>query len=391
MTLEDPEVVELLAGEPELLAVADAVAATQRRPHRSRARRLGVRLIPVVAAAVALAIALLVVPQGNHGIVGRALAALGDGPILHIVSEVPTGGTVVDLRTGQRHELVAHEEIWANRDASRLHFVLSVDGTVVADLLWPEDAKSGMTVGPVDPAFAALWTGYRDALAHGTATLDGKGSVDGHDVYWLRFGSTGSEVAVDAVTFKPVVIRTTNGATHVDQRILVAETTAYHAADFTRRGPSPASTASSFGSSTSSGPIRVGVPPSTTVPSRWLTAGANVAGLELGSAAALTVTTERNGAHSTLRGYQLVYGPLVHGTAGPESTTVEELPGPDDPAAWRRIPAGSIDIQRGSVGFHGTTRPYWTGMLVTHGLYVTIQTPAGEHAVLAIARALHRG
>ena len=38
---------------------------------------------------------------------------------------------------------------------------MSVKGKVVGDILWPQDAKKGMTVGPVDPAFTGLWSGYR--------------------------------------------------------------------------------------------------------------------------------------------------------------------------------------------------------------------------------------
>ena len=55
--LRDPELVELLAGEPELLAIVDAYAATQDRYWRRsrlaiRARRLG--LIAIVVAAIAV-------------------------------------------------------------------------------------------------------------------------------------------------------------------------------------------------------------------------------------------------------------------------------------------------------------------------------------------------
>ena len=102
MTVRDPELLELLADKPELLAVADGVAATQKPPKRSLVRRRSTRFAAVAALAAAAVAALLVLPQGEHGIVDRAIAAIGDGRVLHMVVEVPTGTTYVDLRSGHR-------------------------------------------------------------------------------------------------------------------------------------------------------------------------------------------------------------------------------------------------------------------------------------------------
>jgi hypothetical protein len=38
----------------------------------------------------------------HHGVVERALAAIGDGPVLHLRTEMPVGTVLVDLQTGQR-------------------------------------------------------------------------------------------------------------------------------------------------------------------------------------------------------------------------------------------------------------------------------------------------
>ena len=120
---------------------------------------------------------------------------------------------------------------------------MTVNSQVWFDVFWPQDKKRGFTrVETVDPAFAALWTGYREALEDGTATLAGEGDAFGHHVYWLRFSPTeakspGTEVAVDAETYKPVVLREHYGARTIDQRILLAESSDFSAADFTRNGP----------------------------------------------------------------------------------------------------------------------------------------------------------
>ena len=184
-------------------------------------------------------------------------------------------------------------------------------------------------MGPVDPAFVALWTGYRNALANGDAKQVGTGVAFGHRVYWLRFRSVdpkspGSEIAVDADTYKPVVYRVYNGAQAIDQHILLAETTDFSAADFTHRG-SGFGAGSSLGSGiVSSGGGSVmpnGSKPSTVVPHGWLTAGPTADGEKLTAVVPRTVTLDNKPA---IDGYELVYGPLKDGLAAEGATTVDE-------------------------------------------------------------------
>ena len=210
MTLRDPEVIEALRDEPELLALADALADTQ-RPQRRRVRRLAPRVTAVAAAVAAIAAVVLLWPSGggNNRILGRALAAIGDGPVLHLLVQLPTGGVLVNLDSGERVVEKMQIESWSDRDFERAHLVMRFGGRA-GDLLLPEDAsKPGVTVGSVDPAYAAFWTGYRQALANGDAKLEGEDTVAGQAVYWLRFpsveqGRPGTEVAIDRQTYKPV-------------------------------------------------------------------------------------------------------------------------------------------------------------------------------------------
>ncbi|MGH3055158.1 MAG: hypothetical protein ACRDL7_09300, partial [Gaiellaceae bacterium] len=168
MTIRDVEVIEVLADKPELLAIADAVSATQQEPKaaRSKRRRIAVRGGIVAVAAAAVIAAVLAAPQGGpNGVLGRALAAIGDGRIMHVVTESPSGSVLVDLKTGHRTVQVLREELWADRQLDRFHLVLSLNGRVVGDVLWPQDAQQGGTPLTADnPAFVALWTGYRAAL-----------------------------------------------------------------------------------------------------------------------------------------------------------------------------------------------------------------------------------
>ena len=95
MTLRDPEVLELLADDPRLLALADAVAATQQAPRRPLLHRAGPRVAAVAVVAAAAVVVALVVPKGEHGIVDRAIAAIGDGRVMHVITEMPTGASML--------------------------------------------------------------------------------------------------------------------------------------------------------------------------------------------------------------------------------------------------------------------------------------------------------
>ena len=138
MTIRDAEVIELLADKPELLAIADVVSATQPKIVRTKPtrRRVAVRVAIVLAVAAAVLVGVLAAPQGGpSGVLGRALAAVGDGPIMHVVTEMPSGGVYVNLKTGHRTVQIFREELWADRKLDRFHLVLSVNGRVVGDLL----------------------------------------------------------------------------------------------------------------------------------------------------------------------------------------------------------------------------------------------------------------
>jgi hypothetical protein len=93
----------------------------------------------------------------------------------------------------------------------------------------------------------------------------------------------------------------------------------------------------------------------------------------------------------TYRAVRLVYKPASHASPARLPTTrIDETFRPADPRPWKGLPPGSIEVQPGeSVNKSGAHR-LWTGYLVKHGVYITISTPAGEHALLKIARALQR-
>ena len=100
----DRELHALLRDEPELVAIADALAEAGARAMPRRSLRAS-RLATAVAAVAAVAVLALAAPWQRSGASASslALAALGQGPVLHaIVRDDSRSGELVELATGQR-------------------------------------------------------------------------------------------------------------------------------------------------------------------------------------------------------------------------------------------------------------------------------------------------
>jgi hypothetical protein len=249
--LRDPELVELFADEPELLAIADAIAATA--PMR-RKRRVHPRIVVASLAAVAAAAVALVAPwnESQGGVVQRALAAITPNEALYVVleSQVP-GATTIDLRTGRVTPLRFRIETWfdANRGLRR---TVTLRGGLRSEVLetpqgiWSDAGRvptcSWIAAHPVkatqlrvscsasgrngtvprrvpearpiaDPAFGAFISGYHAALQSGRARNLGEGHVGTRPVYWIGFNvgsgrtAMSERVAVDRNSYRPVSYR----------------------------------------------------------------------------------------------------------------------------------------------------------------------------------------
>lgn len=269
----DPELSELIADDPELAAIADALLATGPTAAAQRGRRLRMRFGLLAAALAAVAALVLFEPwgTGGPGLTGRALAALGSDPVLHVVTEQPTGIRYVSLATGKPRRLFERQEIWYDRGRGYVHTISRApDGSLLDDEL--ETPQGGWTLGgpildcswiaahpqeatklrvscnakgdngtkphsiprpvpTVDPVLGAFLDGYRQALADGEATETGTGTLDGTPVIWLAFpyGNATESVALDATTYRPLLVR---GAS--TYRIVSIETVDQTGANFER-------------------------------------------------------------------------------------------------------------------------------------------------------------
>src|SRR6185312_11983985 len=96
----------------------------------------------VVAAAAAV---VLVAPWSrSHGSLSDvALAALGSQPVLHVITETPTGASVVDISSGAATPVLQRDEIWYDADRGLRRDLVHSGSTIVDDVL--ETPQGGFT------------------------------------------------------------------------------------------------------------------------------------------------------------------------------------------------------------------------------------------------------
>jgi len=375
--LIDHEVVELLADEPELLAIADAVAATQPR------RRLRPRLVGLAA-------------------------AIGQQPVVHvrIDARLPQND-VVDLATGRTQPQRVSIEYWFDEPQGRLRTIVRRGGVVLDEFL---ETRAGIVSGggPVqttgrtpalDPALAGFVTGYRHALKSDETREVARGTLRGRAVVWVQFAAetTRQRVAVDAESFTPLrfaYLDRQGRPTTPAWDVRVIETVARVEANFavpTPRAPRPFR-----GDVRDSRPVSSGqVPDLVRWPALWL--GQSWRGLRLTSLEQQTLTrgyAPGSGKPSTRGvGLNMRYG--ADSDAG--FVAVSQAPVPEPAYAFAEaaltfnqnpIPReGSMEVVelRAAPG----ARIRAMGQLRQRGVYLTIWASSRE-LLLAAARALTR-
>jgi hypothetical protein len=229
-------------GEWERVA-ADARQATRPRVSLATRWRLGV----LAAAMTAAAGLVLAWPFANkHGtVLDRALAAVGDGLVLHAILRGEWGGTLVDLSTGARRPIYGDDEVWFDTETGQTHQIERLGGVVHGEELYKPNKP--------DAELAALGREYRQALASGSARIAGEDTLDGEPVVWITIHSESlpdvadgkdhewaQQVAVSKRTYKAVALRETRDG-HPGpgtlQRVLDLKLVARDAADFTTSRP----------------------------------------------------------------------------------------------------------------------------------------------------------
>ena len=338
-------------------------AEVDRRPVRKR-RRVQLRLAVSAALVAAIAVVVAFWPAGGSGpsVVERALAATGDGGVLHLVYESELPRALVDLETGERTEVRAEHEVWFDpqaglRETERFEGVVQFDVSLGADEM-SEHASS---------IYTSLGASYRQALESGRATVVGEDVVEGTPVYWIRVAA-GHDVGVSGDTFEPAYIRVTQGGTPALNRIVSYETVAAGSAPLEASAPkSLPDDLGTYGS-------EIELADAATLLGRdavW--AGASLHGFPLDSVRELKLPAKQG----DIAGVSLVYGSTQDGPHV-EITEAARL-------------ADGLTMR---VGVHGYAPPEGTALLAgpvallrSNGLLVAIHAHDEETAI-AVARSL---
>jgi hypothetical protein len=174
------------------------------------------------------------------GILDRALAAAGDGAVLHVVFRGEWGGTVIDLETGKRTPAYGQREVWYDPEQELVHSISRFGGVIEHEELYERNKR--------DEELTTLWQDYRSALERGTARLVEEDVIDGMPVRWFIVRSMmlpdaadgkkhefAQQVAVSQETYKPVAMRYTRdrkAPEGVTERILRYEAVSLEEANF---------------------------------------------------------------------------------------------------------------------------------------------------------------
>src|SRR5687767_12240358 len=84
-----------------------------------------------VAAAALFALALFQPWEGESPtVLERALAAVDDGPVLHVVLRGEWGGTLVSLSTPDRQPVHGENEVWYDSERGLVHMISRLGGVI---------------------------------------------------------------------------------------------------------------------------------------------------------------------------------------------------------------------------------------------------------------------
>jgi hypothetical protein len=331
---------------------------------------------------------LLTTTAAQPSLVDRALAAVGDEPVLHAVvrQRQQPDTTLVELSTGRRTAVprVKETEIWFDEERAREHTITRVTGEQTRDELatpqgvtsesgpvWTcariaahpvEATRAGVsckfsgdngttprhipeTPPSVDPALLGFVDGYRQALASGSARRIGEGTVEGQRVIWLEFrlpdryqaqgeppADLRERVAVASDTYRPLLMRPiTNGEAGPDYKVLEIGTVARADADFSEPKVIPPEERPTGANARSTGELDF-AGASRVLGTRALWAGPEIEGLKLAGIQRLENTTSYgrdSGVPSRVTPVvTLIYGDVERGhpTSGSVEITESTVP-----------------------------------------------------------------
>jgi hypothetical protein len=376
----------------------EVVRRASTRPPRRRGRAMVFALAG--ATAVAVAVALIAPWRTESSILDRAAAAIGTGPVVHVVLRADTKAERVDLATGRSRPVHEDQEFWWD-PARGFHEIRRFGGRPYVDRL-----SKTLPSPDEDPIPLGFASGYRKALESGRAKVLGDGEIVGHKVTWIRFylGGRGPDypmfdVAVDRETAKPVFVRYTVGGDRTirfGRSVIAADSLPGGQGNFEPKPVPPRMTVSLAGGgsafwkrvSASRAESILGRPP------LWL--GARSAGVSFSGFRPAVVMVGNNFQKRVNFGIGAMYGPVYKPMTRKPWVQVAQYSKlrfktlfmePNEDKIWRAARPGSVLVYSSG----DVTAPFFgkvdRGYLRQDGLYVRIAAPTARQ-VIAAARAL---
>jgi len=375
----------------------EVVRRASTRPPSRRGRAMVLALAG--ATAVAVAVALIAPWRTESSILDRAAAAIGTGPVVHVVLRTDTKAERVDLATGRSRPVHEEQEFWWD-PARGFHEIRRFDGRPYVDQL-----SKTLPSPDEDPIPLGFASGYRKALESGRAQVLRDGEIVGHKVTWIRFylGGKGPDyptfdVAVDRETAKPVFVRYTVGGDrtiHFRRSVIAADSLPAGHGDFAPK-PVPPRMAINLVGGSGGFWKRVSARRAESIlgrPPLWL--GARSAGLSFNGFHPAVVTVGNNPKRLNF-GIGAMYGPVYEPMTRKPWVQVAQYSKlrfktlfmePNEDKIWRAARPGSVLVYSSG----DVTAPFFgkvvRGYLRQDGLYVRIAAPKAKQ-VIAAARSL---
>lgn len=389
----DRETIEALRDEPELLAIADALRSAGDRieaPATRRVRRFPVRAAAIAVAAAAVVALLLVSPWSGGGpsFVDKALAAVGDKPVLHVALRYSLGERV-DLRTGRTAPVLYYAEVWYDAGRHVYRSVSRMDGRVV----WKAAGTGNLNGEPF-----LLSDLYRQALEQGKVRKTGEATVRGRKAIVIEGPQPGGgslRAYLDADSYQLLRMQFIRAGAVLSQiDVLLYETVSREEAHLPKPKPGPVPSGTSSSGSASGGGLSSGTLTAAQArdafasPALW--PGRSVAGHALRSIQLETETAERQGRSARGRTLVFDYGPYASPGSG-AYLEIDELPttspllkvDPDNAP-----PPGYVDLSSGETSTDGKKElTQWTGTMRQDGFVLQL-TSYSRDTILAAARAM---
>lgn len=379
--IDDPEILELFANEPELLAVTDAIHASY--PLRQRGHRA---LLAAAAVVVTVLAAFVVWPGDGPSVVESALAAVGNQPVIHSVVHRPApDAAVVDIASGRESAGRVELEFFFDVASRRLRTVTRRNGILVADVVEERPTSTEASVTALAEQPKRLTVSYREALERGAARAVDRGSLGRLEVIWLEINAAGRRqvVAVDDKDYRAVAFRERTNALQPLWTVETLTSVPRRAADFRARPPARHPISGSVVGKESVPLARVAA--AVDWPVVW--PGQRVAALRFEAANAHDLERRyADGRRASARGIELIY-------RGPSGRLIVRQSRQPEPA-YRFVegrltfnfepipPRGMMAITRQSGGVNE-----WIGQLRATDAFITIVAPSRQ-LLLAAARQL---